>query len=152
MKAQTIPLSKPAAATHRQVLVVAGLLWRGPTLLVQQRPPDRVLPLLWEFPGGKVEPEETCEAALVRECSEELGVDIDVGALAWTAIHEGSQQRVQLQFYHAHLADDAAPIRATSAVQWAWLRPADMLELPFCPADVALVQALARGGIVPATR
>ena len=152
MKTQTAVSNDETATAKPDILVVAGLLWRGSNLLVQQRPPDKALALLWEFPGGKVEPDETCEAALVRECAEELGVCVEVAHLAWEACHEGSTHRVRLRFYHARLVDEQAVIHATSAVQWAWLPPAEMLALPFCPADVALVQALARGSILPDKR
>ena len=53
--------------------VVAALIWEGDRFLACQRPPDKARGLLWEFVGGKVEPGETKEAALVRECQEELG-------------------------------------------------------------------------------
>lgn len=152
VKTHPVVSNQKTANDKREILVVAGLLWRGSKLLIQQRPPDKALPLLWEFPGGKVEPEESCEAALVRECAEELGVGVEVSHLAWEACHEAAAQRVHLRFYHARLLDDAAAIHATSAVQWAWLAPSDMLALPFCPADIALVQALARGSIVSDTR
>lgn len=61
--------------------VVAALIWEGDRFLACQRPPDKARGLLWEFVGGKVEPGETKEAALVRECQEELGVVVSVGDL-----------------------------------------------------------------------
>ena len=67
--------------------VVAALIWEGDRFLACQRPPDKARGLLWEFVGGKVEPGETKEAALVRECQEELGVVVSVGDLFMEVTH-----------------------------------------------------------------
>ena len=64
------------------VEVVAALIWRGDRFLICQRPAHKARGLLWEFVGGKVEPGETGEQALVRECAEELGIEVSVGD-AW---------------------------------------------------------------------
>ena len=63
----------------KAVEVVAALIWRGDRFLACQRPAHKARGLLWEFVGGKVEPGETKEEALVRECREELGVTVRVG-------------------------------------------------------------------------
>ena len=61
--------------------VVAALIWNGNKFLVCQRPAYKARGLLWEFVGGKVEQGETKEAALIRECREELGITVTVGAV-----------------------------------------------------------------------
>jgi len=61
------------------VEVVAALIWRGDTFLICQRPAHKARGLLWEFAGGKVEPGESLQDALIRECREELDVALDVG-------------------------------------------------------------------------
>jgi len=68
--------------------VVAALIWEGDTFLICQRPADKACPLLWEFVGGKVEPGETGEHALIRECREELAVTLSVGDVFMDVVHE----------------------------------------------------------------
>src|SRR3954463_11224699 len=71
--------------------------------LVQQRLPGKSRPLLWEFPGGKVEAGETDEQALARECQEELAVDLRVGPLRWETVHSYPDLEVALALYAAEL-------------------------------------------------
>jgi len=130
----------------RRVRVVAALVRRGDTVLVQQRPPDKSRALLWEFPGGKVEPGETDEAALARECREELGVPVAVGERLWSTTHEYADLAVELVLYRASMADDATP-RPHEAHQLAWVERARLPEFPFCEADVPLLPLVARGEI-----
>ena len=67
--------------------VVAALIWEGETFLICQRPAHKARGLLWEFVGGKVEPGETREEALVRECREELDIRVAVGEPFMEVIH-----------------------------------------------------------------
>jgi 8-oxo-dGTP diphosphatase len=130
-----------------RVRVVAALLWRGDDLLVQQRLPHKARPLLWEFPGGKVEPGESDAAALVRECREELDVEVRVGPLAWQTVHAYEDLLVELRVHHAHLVDADAEPRALCAAQVLWRRRVELGALEFCPADIALVAALVAGTV-----
>lgn len=122
--------------------VVAALFCRGATVLVQQRPPGKKQALLWEFPGGKVEPGESDADALVRECREELGVEASVGEQVWSARHDYVDFSVDLLLYRATMADDASP-QAHDAHQLAWVERERLAELPFCEADVPLLSLLA---------
>ena len=67
--------------------VVAALIWEGERFLICQRPAHKARGLLWEFVGGKVEPGETPEQALVRECREELDVTVSVGEPFMDVVH-----------------------------------------------------------------
>lgn len=67
--------------------VVAALIWRGGKFLICQRPAHKARGLLWEFVGGKVEPGETKQQALVRECREELGIETAVGDVFMEVTH-----------------------------------------------------------------
>ena len=68
--------------------VVAALIWNGEKFMICQRPAHKARGLLWEFVGGKVEPGETKEQALIRECQEELAVTLAVGDVFMDVIHE----------------------------------------------------------------
>jgi len=127
------------------LLVVAVALVDGDgRVLVQQRPPGKPMAGLWEFPGGKVEPGEVPEAALVRELAEELGIEVAIDALAPIAFaSEGLGGRHLVLLLYVTRAWEGAPEpRHASALQWA--RPAEMRALAMPPADVPLVDALER--------
>ena len=124
--------------------VVAALIWRGDTVLVQQRPQGVSQALAWEFPGGKIEPQETPEQALQRECLEELGVLAAVGPRAWEVAHAYPEKHIRLRLYHATVAYDAEVV-CRQAKRLAWLLPTDLQAERFCAADAPMVAALRRG-------
>ncbi|MBN8225959.1 (deoxy)nucleoside triphosphate pyrophosphohydrolase [Corallococcus macrosporus] len=136
-------------AVPRTVRVVAALIPRpgpedgGPRYLVQQRLPGGSRALLWEFPGGKVEAGETDEAALARECREELDVELSVGRRLWEARHTYPDLTVELVLYAATLVSGEP--KPLGAHQLAFHTPTEMQALPFCEADVPLVDDLLAG-------
>jgi 8-oxo-dGTP diphosphatase len=144
----------PMQQTKKAVRVVAGLIWRDAQILVQQRPAGKANGLLWEFPGGKVDPGENDVHALIRECREEIGVDVHVGPLAWEVEHlyEDLDIRVSLTLYHARLSTANAKPQPHEAAQLRWMDCEALPELPFCPADKDLVEALAAGSVRPPDR
>jgi len=126
----------------REVRVVAALIETAPgRFLVQQRLPGKSRGLLWEFPGGKVEPGETDAEALVREAREELGVVLEVGSERFQARHAYEDLTVDLHLYAARIREGtpaplgAHALRAASAEE--------MLAMPFCEADLPLLRRLA---------
>jgi 8-oxo-dGTP diphosphatase len=125
--------------------VVAALIRRDGRYLVQQRLPGKSRPNLWEFPGGKVEPGESDEHALVRECKEELGVELRVDGRLWETVHEYPDFCVQLLLYAAHVVvGDPQPLGAQAL---RFCTPEEMAQLPFCEADVPLLAALRAGEV-----
>jgi 8-oxo-dGTP diphosphatase len=114
--------------------------------LVQQRLPNASRANLWEFPGGKVEPGETDEAALARECREELDVELTVGKRLWGVEHTYTDLVVQLELYAAQLVGDAEP-KVLGAQALRFCTPVEMQALPFCEADIPLLEALVRGAL-----
>ena len=123
---------------HGQVVVVAAVIERGGRILVSQRGPGAGQAGRWEFPGGKREPGETDHQALRRELLEELGVELDVGPLVWTA----RAGPLVLRFFRCDWAPAQRP-RPLTSVQFRWVLRADLPTLAFPPADAALVRALA---------
>ncbi|MBR7093138.1 MAG: (deoxy)nucleoside triphosphate pyrophosphohydrolase [Clostridia bacterium] len=121
--------------------VVAALIRRGNRFLICQRPPHKVRGLLWEFVGGKVEPGETDGQALVRECREELGVTVQVGAPYAQLVHTYPDLTVQLTLYRAVLPETEQPqLLEHSALRW--ITPDEIDRYAFCPADEAILARL----------
>ena len=130
----------------KSVRVVAALLADpadGRRYLVQQRLPDKARPLLWEFPGGKVEPGESDEEALIRECREELAVELAVERKRWEGVHAYEDLEVALALYDAAITSGVPRPLSCNALRYA--TPAQMNELPFCEADLPLLKLLAAG-------
>lgn len=127
----------------KRVRVVAALLREGERVLVQQRHPGGERGLKWEFPGGKVEPGEGDAEALVRECREELDIEIAVDGLAWSCVHAYADLEVELLLYRCRLlSGDPKPL-AAHAVRF---EPVETLhQLPFLEADLPFVAKLQRG-------
>ncbi len=113
--------------------VVAGLIRDGERILICQRPANKARGLLWEFPGGKVKAGESKEAALVRECREELDVTLKVGKVYAEFTHEYPDMTVRLTLFEARIAE-GVPRRIEHA-DIKWIKPEEITEYPFCPAD-----------------
>ena len=93
--------------------VVAALIWDGDRFLICQRPEHKARGLLWEYVGGKVEPGETKQEALIRECREELGITISVGDIFMDVVHEYPDITVHLTLFH--VADVQPAFRGDNA-------------------------------------
>lgn len=120
--------------------VVAALIWKGERFLACQRPPHKARGLLWEFVGGKVEPGETKEQALIRECREELGVLVQVGEIFMELTHKYPDLTVHLTLFHAGIAEGTPKLLEHQALRW--LTVEEMDQYPFCPADQAILARL----------
>jgi 8-oxo-dGTP diphosphatase len=132
----------------KTIHVVAALIphpTEPSTFLVQQRPANKSRANLWEFPGGKVEPGESNEAALARECREELEVEVTVGARRWGTVHTYADLTVHLELYAATIVRGAPKPVDAQALKFASI--AEMQRLPFCEADLPLIEALASGTV-----
>ncbi|MBB4153096.1 8-oxo-dGTP diphosphatase [Sphingomonas jinjuensis] len=125
------------------IVVAAALIDVEGRVLVQQRPPGKSLAGLWEFPGGKVEPGEGAEAALVRELAEELGVVVDEAALtpvSFAPTQAGGRPLVLLLYRCAEWRGEP---RALDAVALCWADRGMLATLPMPAPDVPLAAALA---------
>ena len=122
--------------------VVAALIWQKDRFLICQRPAHKERGLLWEFVGGKVEPGETREGALVRECREELGVCISVGDLFMDVTHEYPDVTVHLTLFNATVAEGVPKKLEHNDIKW--ITPAEIPNYEFCPADVEILAAITR--------
>ena len=124
----------------KAVEVVAALIWRGDRFLACQRPVHKARGLLWEFVGGKVEPGETKEEALVRECREELGVTVRVGEVFTELTHVYPDLTVHFTLFHAAIPEGEP--RKLEHNDLRWITVGEMYAYPFCPADETSLQKL----------
>ncbi len=126
------------------ITVVAAIIRRNGRLLLTQRPGGVHLPRQWEFPGGKVEPGETHEAALKREIAEELGITVEVGPLSVVSAHQYSERAVHLHFFECRIT--AGEPAARSALRLGWFAPEELNSLDVPEANRELVDKLQVGG------
>ena len=120
--------------------VVAALIWQGDRFLACQRPANKARALLWEFVGGKVEPGETKEQALIRECREELDIELAVGELFMEVVHEYPDLTVRLSLFNATIASGTPKKLEHNDLRWIAVSEID--ELEFCPADDEILERL----------
>ena len=122
------------------VHVVAALIWDGGKFMACQRPAHKARGLLWEFVGGKVEPGETKEQALIRECREELDVAISVGDVFMEVIHEYPDITVELTLFHATIAFGQPKKLEHNDIRF--ITPAEIPNYDFCPADEEILKRI----------
>jgi 8-oxo-dGTP diphosphatase len=123
-------------------VVAVALLDADNRILLTQRPAGKPMAGLWEFPGGKIEPGETPEAALVRELHEELGVDIRASCLAPLAFASHSYEKFHLLMPLYVCRQWRGRVTARENQQMAWVRADKLRDYPMPPADIPLIPIL----------
>ena len=129
----------------KTIEVVAALIWKDGRFLACQRPENKARALLWEFVGGKVEPGERAEQALVRECREELGADIRVLGAFMDVTHAYPDLTVHLTLYESELASGGVHRLEHSDIRF--ITPEEIDEYDFCPADQAFCAEIKRRSV-----
>lgn len=127
-------------ASPRTIRVVAAVLERDGRYLITQRRPTAVLPLMWEFPGGKVELGESDAQALKREVLHRLGADIECGKLISFVSHPYEHYVVDLFLYECRIVEGELESKAVNAYKW--VASAEFDQYPFTPADEASMNKL----------
>ena len=120
--------------------VVAALIWDENRFLACQRPAHKARGLLWEFVGGKVEPGETREQALIRECQEELAVTVAVQDVFMEVDHVYPDLTVHLTLFNASIAEGIPQKLEHNELRWITVEEIDQYE--FCPADEEILRRL----------
>ena len=120
--------------------VVAALIWDENRFLACQRPAHKARGLLWEFVGGKVEPGETREQALIRECQEELAVTVAVQDVFMEVNHVYPDLTVHLTLFNASIAEGIPKKLEHNDLRWITVEEIDQYE--FCPADEEILRRL----------
>ena len=120
--------------------VVAALIWEDNRFLACQRPAHKARGLLWEFVGGKVEPGETKEQALIRECQEELAVTVAVQDVFMEVDHVYPDLTVHLTLFNASISEGVPQKIEHNDLRWITVEEIDQYE--FCPADEEILRRL----------
>jgi 8-oxo-dGTP diphosphatase len=118
---------------RRKIRVVGAMIEEGGRYLITQRPPKATLPLLWEFPGGRVEPGETDQAALARELAEEMGIAVEVGDRVIHVEHAYEAYDIDFCVYRCRLVSGTP--RHVRIHDHRWVRPEALDQYEFPPAD-----------------
>lgn len=122
------------------VRVVTAEIQRDGAYLINQRKATAVLPLLWEFPGGRVREGESDHEALSRAVRERIGVKIEVGDQLFETVHEYEDWRVTLLVYRCDLGDQEPWANNVAAIAWA--EPEDFEDYTFPGADQTTIEML----------
>ncbi len=120
--------------------VVAALIWDKENFMISQRPAHNARGLLREYVGGKVEPGESKEQALIRECQEELAITLNVGDIFMDVTHEYPDLTVHLTLFHATIQEGVPQKLEHNDIRWITVDEIDQYE--FCPADVEILTRL----------
>jgi len=129
---------KPA----KPVDVVAALIWEKDKFLICQRPANKARGLMWEFVGGKTEPGETLEQALIRECREELNITVEVGGRFMQVVHEYPDILIRLTLFHCSIPQGFPEALEHNAIRW--IHPGEIDHFQFCPADTDILKEIKR--------
>ena len=127
-------------AGEKMVEVVAALIWNKDRFMICQRPAHKARALLWEFVGGKVEPGETKEQALIRECQEELAITISIGNVFMDVVHEYPDITVHLTLFNATIVEGIPQKLEHNDIRW--ITPNEILQYDFCPADEEILKRI----------
>ena len=130
--------------------VVAALIRDGDRFLICQRPAHKARGMQWEFPGGKVEPGESPEEALIRECREELGVTLRVNGLYAELVHDYPELTIHLMLLEAVVAEGTPTLLEHHALRW--ILPEETEQFAFCPADQEFVKKIRKSADFPLQR
>lgn len=120
--------------------VVAALIWKGDKFLICQRPKNKARALLWEFVGGKVEKGESKEQALIRECKEELAIDIAIGSVFTEVTHDYPDIAIHLTLFNSRIVGGQLTLLEHNDM--AWITPSEIENYDFCPADRVILDKI----------
>ena len=139
-KTENAPSQHSSTPTPRSVEVSAALIFCDGKLLITRCHADAHLGGLWEFPGGKREPNETFEQCLVRELREELGIEVEVGELFDEISHAYAEKDVQLKFFVCKLISGKP--QPLDCAAFKWIDKAELADFEFPAADARLLEKL----------
>lgn len=122
--------------------VVAALIWDEDRFMICQRPENKGCALLWEFVGGKVEPGETLEEALIRECREELDITVEPMDAYMDVVHEYPDITVHLTLFHSKIKSGTPKLLEHKDLRF--IHPSEISMFDFCPADKDILKQISK--------
>jgi 8-oxo-dGTP diphosphatase len=120
--------------------VSAAVIVQENKILICQRPEGKNCALLWEFPGGKIEAGETAEVCVIRECQEELGIEIEVQKSLGDISYKYPDVTVHIQFFICKIIDGEIKKKEHKDIKWILIK--DLSQYDFCPADKEIIKSL----------
>ena len=130
-------------AAKRKIRVVGAMLEKeGGRYLITQRPPTSSLPLLWEFPGGRVERGESDQEALARELREEMGIEVRIAEEAMHTHHEYPGYEIDFRVFRCRLISPESKIRHLRVHDHRWVTLEEMSQYQFPDADARTLEKL----------
>lgn len=120
--------------------VAAAIIRKDNKILICQRGAGGSTAFLWEFPGGKLEHGETPEECVIRECKEELEIDIKLGKIFAKTEYEYPDRRIAFTFFEAEITD--GKIKASVHKDIKWVTNVELMDYKFCPADIEIIKRL----------
>lgn len=130
----------------KNIYVVGAVIVEDGKILCAQRGPSKSLPLLWEFPGGKIEEEESPQEALKREIDEEMECKVDIGEQVEHTVYEYDFGIVHLTTFFCSLREGRPSL--TEHVAMKWLQPHELHSLEWAPADIPAINKLSKMSLV----
>lgn len=122
------------------IMVSAAIIQKDGNILIAQRGRNKSQGLKWEFPGGKLEDNETAEESLVREIKEELNIDIEVGERVGENIFEYPSGKIKLIAFYADWKSGDLKLLEHEKVKW--VKASELKTFDFAPADIPFVEKL----------
>ncbi len=126
----------------KNIHVVGAVITDGEKILCAQRGTEKALPELWEFPGGKIEENETPQEALRREIQEEMHCEIEIGEQVEHTVYEYDFGIVHLTTFYCKLLEGTPVLTEHMAIEW--LEPTELEKIEWAPADIPAIEKIAR--------
>ncbi|MCK6207692.1 (deoxy)nucleoside triphosphate pyrophosphohydrolase [Bacillus infantis] len=126
----------------KNIHVVGAVIFQDGKILCAQRGTEKSLPLLWEFPGGKIEEGEKPEDALKREIKEEMHCTIEIGEQIEHTVYEYDFEIVHLSTYYCKLVEGEPILTEHAAIKW--LAPKELPSLDWAPADIPAIEKITK--------
>lgn len=123
----------------KKIKVAAAVLQKEDKIFIAQRPANKLPPLVWEFPGGKPEGDETFAQALQRELREELGIETIIGDFIVQTTYQYDFAEVEINLYSARMQNENDVIRDDEHTKTAWVKVDELKNYDFAPADKPLL-------------